>query len=191
MLALLNPRVWLAIGLAVLLAASHFGAWKTGRAGVRADWDRDIADRTAQALAASEAARAKEQALQAENTRIRSTYAKETARAQTDHAAAVADLDSLLHATGTTRSQAGADPAPTAGADDAARARHLLEQCAVSITALAEAADTIEARLTGLQDYVRTVCLQEQGGALFHAGTSSHVRPSSMRPAAFLPMRSM
>ena len=165
MLALLNPRVWLAIGLAVLLAASHFGAWKAGRAGVRAEWDRDIAERTAQALAASEAARAKEQALQAENTRIRSTYAKEAARAQTDHAAAVADLDSLLHATGTPRSQAGADPAPAAGADDAARARNLLGQCAVSITALAEAADTIEARLTGLQDYVRTVCLQQPNSA--------------------------
>lgn len=158
MLALLSPRIWLAIGLALLLAVSHFGAWKAGRATVRADWDRDIAERTAQALADSEAARAREQALQAEANRIRTTYAKEAARAQADHSAAIADLDSLLHATGTTRSQAAADPAPTAGADDAARARHLLGQCAVSITALAEAADTIEARLTGLQDYVRTVC---------------------------------
>ena len=40
MLALLSPRIWLAIGLAVILAASHGFAYKSGRAAVRAGIER-------------------------------------------------------------------------------------------------------------------------------------------------------
>ena len=39
MLALLNPRTWFLIGLAIALAVSHGFAYKTGRAAVRADFD--------------------------------------------------------------------------------------------------------------------------------------------------------
>lgn len=39
MLALLNPRTWLLIGLALALAASHTFTYRAGRAAVRAEFD--------------------------------------------------------------------------------------------------------------------------------------------------------
>ena len=81
MLALLNPASGWPLACR---AAGRQPLWrrKPGAPASRAEWDRDIAERTAQSPAASEAACAKEQALQAENTRIRSTYAREAARAR-------------------------------------------------------------------------------------------------------------
>lgn len=156
MFALLSPRLWLAVALAVALGLSHGFAYKTGKAAVRADWDRDVAERTELALKASEAARAKEKALQSDVDRIRTNYAKEAARAKADHTAALDDLDSLLHAIGTTRAT-GTDTGPAIGTDDAARARYVFGQCAQSITAMAEVCDAVETRLTGLQEYVNSV----------------------------------
>jgi uncharacterized phage infection (PIP) family protein YhgE len=61
MFALLSPRLWLAIGLAVILAASHGFAYKSGRAAVRADWDAEKAIQLKQALELQSQYRQKEQ----------------------------------------------------------------------------------------------------------------------------------
>jgi len=41
-MALLSPKAWLAIGLALVLALSHAFAYRAGRASIRAAWDRSI-----------------------------------------------------------------------------------------------------------------------------------------------------
>jgi seryl-tRNA synthetase len=61
MLALLSPRLWLAIGLAVILAASHGFAYKSGRAAVRAQWDAEKAIQLKQTLELQSQYRQKEQ----------------------------------------------------------------------------------------------------------------------------------
>lgn len=61
MLALLSPRLWLAIGLAVILAASHGFAYKSGRAAVRAQWDAEKALQLKQTLELQSQYRKKEQ----------------------------------------------------------------------------------------------------------------------------------
>lgn len=61
MLALLSPRIWLAIGLAVILAASHGFAYKSGRAAVRAQWDAEKAIQLKQTLELQSQYRQKEQ----------------------------------------------------------------------------------------------------------------------------------
>lgn len=61
MLALLSPRLWLAIGLAVILAASHGFAYKSGRAAVRAQWDAEKALQLKQTLELQSQYRQKEQ----------------------------------------------------------------------------------------------------------------------------------
>lgn len=52
MTLLLNPRVWIALVLAVGLGISHFTAYRSGKAAVRAEWD---ADKVRQVLAQREA----------------------------------------------------------------------------------------------------------------------------------------
>ena len=41
MLALLSPRVWLALALAGVLAFTHLASYRSGKANVRADWDAE------------------------------------------------------------------------------------------------------------------------------------------------------
>ena len=61
MLALLSPRLWLAIGLTIALAASHGFAYKSGRAAVRAQWDAEKAVQLKQTLELQSQYRQKEQ----------------------------------------------------------------------------------------------------------------------------------
>lgn len=52
---------------------------------------------------------------------------------------------------------AGDDPATAIRADDTTRLGIVVRDCATAIGMVAEAADSCEARLSGLQDYVRSV----------------------------------
>ena len=61
MFALLSPRLWLAIGLAVALAVSHGMAYKSGRVAVRAQWDAEKALQLKQAIELQSQYRQKEQ----------------------------------------------------------------------------------------------------------------------------------
>ena len=69
MIGLMSPRLWLAVGLALVLACSHFFAYRTGKALVRGQWD-------AQRVQDEAAARKKEHAWQ--------TAADETTKAKDD-----------------------------------------------------------------------------------------------------------
>ena len=68
MIALLSWRVWAGLALAIGLAFSHFTAYRSGKASVRAEW-------TAEKLAQSEAARNREKAMTIACSRI-SDYKK-------------------------------------------------------------------------------------------------------------------
>lgn len=83
-LALLSPKIWIAVAIAIALAGSHWKAYrsgdKSGATRVQAVFDAYIAKRTSEALEAEAAARAREVDLQAKadkqrgisNARIRS-----------------------------------------------------------------------------------------------------------------------
>jgi len=58
-------RLTLGLILATLLVGTHWKAYVVGQQGVRAQWDQDKAQRVALALQAEQAARAREQELQA------------------------------------------------------------------------------------------------------------------------------
>lgn len=73
MFALLNPKLLIALALAGALAATHFAAYRSGKAAVHAAWDADIAKRVSAALEAEQQARAKEQELQGKAAAIRRT----------------------------------------------------------------------------------------------------------------------
>ncbi len=162
MLALMNWRLWAAVALAVGLAISHGMAYKSGKATVRADWDKDIAQRTAQALKAEQDARAKEQALQAAKQKVEVNYAAQKKRDAAALAGAQSELDRLRYELTTGNSQPSEATSTTARTDGAGRLeRELLGNCAQSLTDLAREADRLETKLVGLQWYVRDVCTRD------------------------------
>ena len=69
MMALLSPRVWLAIACAVFFAGCNFASYRAGKANVRADWNVEKLATAAAVLTATDAARTREQALQATVTK--------------------------------------------------------------------------------------------------------------------------
>ena len=162
MFALLNFRALAWIALAVALAISHGMAYKTGRANVRAEWDKDIAERTAQALKAEQDARAKEQALQTAKQKVEVNYAAQKKRDAVALSNAQSELDQLRVTLAAVSSSTGQDTSPTARTDGAGRLeRELLGHCAQSLTDLAREADRLETKLVGLQGYVRDVCKRD------------------------------
>lgn len=156
MAVLLNWRVWVAVALAVGLAISHGTAYKTGRALVRADWDKDIAQRAALALAASEAARVKEQALQTQNQKVSADYAKQ----KKANSVLAANLDDSLRQLESAIGGAASPNAPTSPRSNGTGGleRELLGSCARSFAELGKEADRLEGKVVGLQSYISEVC---------------------------------
>lgn len=160
---LLNPRVWVAAVILVVLGATHFTAYRGGKATVRAAWDKERAELTAKALEAEQAARKKEQELVTQRQKLEEKYAQDKRKAAAAAAGAQSELDRLRDAIAAAPScQAGADPAAAGRAAGAARLElELLGACATALTDLAAEADRLETRVVGLQQYVKQVCLKQ------------------------------
>jgi hypothetical protein len=89
---LLNWRVWAAVMLALVLAASHWKAYKVGQAGIRADWQAEKLDTAKQTLRLLESNAATNAALQAGADTLRRTKNAQITRLSADLAAALAGL---------------------------------------------------------------------------------------------------
>lgn len=155
MWALLSPRLWIAIVVAGILAASHFGAYRSGKATVRAEWDKDVAERTAAALQAEQKARAKEQILNAAVADARSRYAIQVKNVHSVAGAAADGMRQLQQALA--GPAAAASATATARTDDAARARIVVGDCARVVQKMAAVLDEREQQLIGLQEYVKAI----------------------------------
>ena len=146
--------------LVVLLLAFAAAGWKgyaLGERHVQAQWDADIAQRTAQALAASEAARKREQDLNAAVADARGKYAKSVQNVHVVAAAAadgLRNLETILAAPATASSSAVASSG-TNGAGGLER--QLLGQCAKALAGMGAEADRLAAKIVALQDYVRAI----------------------------------
>ncbi len=155
---MLYVRLAAAAVLAVALAGTHWKAYTSGQKDIQARWDADITQRTAEALADSEKARAKEQTLQAENRRIANAYAAEkTRRAAADVAAAdsLRRLESALAGNYRTPD----DPAATSGVDDDPR-DGIIAQCGSALVQLGAAHRGLVAQTKALQEYTARVCVR-------------------------------
>ena len=155
MFALLSPRVWIAVAVVIALAASHWKAYRTGQDAINAEWQADIAQRTAQALEASETARKREQELSRQVETQRGKYAEQIKNTRTVAAAAGVGMRELQSALA--GPAAAASASATARADDAARARVVVGACAQTVQGLAALLDERNQQLVGLQDYVRAI----------------------------------
>ena len=154
MLALLSPRLWLALALAGVLAFTHYRAFTGGKAAVQVLWDKERAEITAAALKASELARVKEQVLTTANSKITNDYMVQKKLRASDAIAAAGKLRKLQAAVG---NPGGSDTAALGGADDP-RDR-IIDQCATALVRLDEYAKGVASTAIGLQSYSRDVCI--------------------------------
>lgn len=108
---------------------------------------------------ASEAARSKEQALNAAREKAEETYALEKRKSDAAVRSTRAELDRLRHelyaipAPGPSQ-----NPATSGRANAATVERKLLGECAAALVEVAADADFMAAQLIGLHAYVRNVC---------------------------------
>ena len=154
MMALMNWRVWAALGLAVVLAASHVFIYRAGKAAVRADWDKERLAQVQAAAVASEARRMKEKALTLSNDGVTNAYIKEKSVLV---AAQRATDDKLRELQAALSGGGNIDSAPLGGADDPRDA--IIDQCAGALVGLDHEARGLALKATGLQNYTRLVCL--------------------------------
>lgn len=126
-----------------------------GRNEVRAEWAIEKQAMAEAALAASEAARAKEKVLVTANERIRHDLAKEKA----DRLAAAAALDdSLRQLQAALGNPASGDTPTTPGAHGTGGLEsELLGNCAEALAGLGKEAQRLEGKVVGLQGYVNQV----------------------------------
>lgn len=139
---------------ATFLAGTHWKAYSSGKAAIRLEWQADVAQRTAEALQASERARKKEQELSAKVGRVDRAY-QDQKRATQHVARAAADglrnLEAILSATAVASSSAVA----TSGNHGAGGLeRELLGNCAAALAELGKTADRLENKVVALQAYI-------------------------------------
>ena len=148
-------RIAAAIALALFLSGVYWKGHTSGAKSVQAEWDADVAQRTAQALEASEAARTREKELSRQVETQRGKYAEQIKNTRTVAAAAGVGMRELQSALA--GPAAAASASATARSDDAARARVVVGACAQTVQGLAALLDERNQQLVGLQDYVRAI----------------------------------
>jgi hypothetical protein len=155
-------RLTLVIAAVVFLAGTHWKAYhtgqKTGRADVQHQWDAERAATATQTLAASEAARAKEQALASTVERVRNDLEKQklaAAAAARESAQRLRDYESALADAVSDRT--AQHSSPTSGASGPFAA--IAGECGRALIALDEHARGLEAKARALQNYTAGVCV--------------------------------
>lgn len=147
---LLNPRVWLALALAAVLAFTHFAAYRSGRAMVLAEWNSELTKIAEQVAQAEAAARKKEHQLIVENQEVTRAYQAEKKRRAAD-SRANADALGLLSAELAAAREATTDAATRSGVDDPRGA--IAGECSAALVTLDGYAQELAAKTRALQDY--------------------------------------
>ena len=152
---LLNPRVWIGLVFAAILTATHVSAYRAGEKSIRTAWDAAITAQALETLKVSEAYRARETGMQTKLKKAEADYAT-AKKLNADLAAGTAD--SLRDFEAANRSAAAADPGTRPGtAGPGGLEYELLGSCAKALVQLGQEADRLEAKVIGLQDYIKAV----------------------------------
>lgn len=131
----------------LLLAGTHWRAYKVGGNAVEAKYQ-------AQTLTL-------ERKLVQDRQKAEERYEEQRKKAASAAAGARTELDRLRHELAL-RGAHGSDTAPSARTDDqGAVERGLLGVCATELQELGAEADRLAGKVTGLQDYVKSVCLPQ------------------------------
>lgn len=155
MTLLLNWRVWVAIGMALAISLAGWKGYGLGKESVQGEFDKYKAEQVAQALKVDSENRAKEQGMQLSLENLTNAYIKNQ---KANSANAIAANNSLRELQTTIDSPTGTDsPASRSTDGRAGLEQELLGNCAATLVRLAQEADGLEARLVGLQTYIKGV----------------------------------
>lgn len=156
---LVNMRLIAWVAGIMLLTGSHLFMFHKGALHTQAKWDVAQAQAVKDTLTATQAARAKEQALVQTNNQLEKRYADLKATNEVHAAASRAALKRLSDTLDETNSAARSSAAPSTGIDGAATVESdILRQCATALTDLGANADRLSLQVVGLQSYVVNVC---------------------------------
>lgn len=156
MMALLSPRFWLGLALVAALTFTHYFVYKSGKAAVRVEWDKERAEQMADALKADQANRVKETALNAANQKVANDYI--TQKKKLVAAAAISD-GKLREFTAAAVDSAASGLAGTDGGSDDPRDA-LLAQCGFTASRLDDYAKEVAAKAIALQEYAKLMRLK-------------------------------
>tara|TARA_R110000868_G_scaffold54575_1_gene170494 strand:+ start:7877 stop:8362 length:486 start_codon:yes stop_codon:yes gene_type:complete len=155
---LLNWRVWAAVGLALAMAASHWFAYHQGGLSATVALDAYIISQKTAHIAALEEARTKEQSLQLANTKVQNDY--QTLKQKSARASAGAQSERLLLLAALDAARAAPTDTFPSGRVDASPAERVLAESVGRYEEVARDADRLSDQVTGLQGYVRNVCVK-------------------------------
>lgn len=136
----LYARVAAAAVIAVALAAGAWRCYSAGKAAVRAEWQADIAERTAQALAASETNRLRERAMQRTKDEAINAAEKRATIFRRDADAVAVERNGLRDDLAASRSGIAAASCDSVR-QRAATLTDVFEQCAERYSGMAKKAD--------------------------------------------------
>ena len=156
MWTLLNPRVWIGLVLAALLSLSLVTAYRAGASGVRQKWQAEVALQTAQALALSEANRAKEKVLQTKVQKVMVNFEnakKSNVALATRLSDSLRDFDAELALSEARGDALGSTRANGPGAVE----YQLLRNCSANLGGLSVQAQRLADKVLGLQNYITSV----------------------------------
>lgn len=146
--------------VAVFLAGTHWKAYRSGQEGVRLEWQADIAQRTADALQAEQAARAKEQELTAKVGKVERAYQDQ--KRATAHVAAAAGVG-LRNLESALSRQSASSAATSSGIDDPRDT--IIRECTGALVALDGDARRLADKTGGLQDYAGVCSVSQDARA--------------------------
>lgn len=151
----LSPYRWLLVGgLAIALWGWH---WNDKRIAVSDAIAVMQAKQVAAALAASEAARAKEAELQSKVTKVANDYQTEKKRRAADAVSLNDSLRQLQASIDSPTSTSASSPGRVNGTGGLER--ELLGNCSKALAEMAITADRLEGKVVGLQGYINSVML--------------------------------
>jgi len=140
MWALLSPRLWIALAISAALAFTHFAAYRSGKANIRAQWDAAKVVQQAQAAEATRINHAVESARQTKVIEAQNAAQTRNRKLQADALAARSERDRLRDQIATIRSGLPTNTA-SANASIADTANELLGECGAAYQELAAKAD--------------------------------------------------
>jgi hypothetical protein len=129
-------------------------AYDRGAEHTQIEWDKEKAELTTAALKASEAARLKEKSLNLSVERVSRDYQK----LQADNARIASDLERVQHDFETAlNSRCAENPTATGCANGTGGLeQELLRHCAATLVGISKQADRLEAKVVGLQDFIKS-----------------------------------
>lgn len=154
MWALLSWRVWAGVAVAVALAGSHWKAYVSGKNTVRSEFNAYVAEEKMLLAAAAETARMRERSI---NNTLRASYDQYNTLKSIRAADVKSAASGLRDLEATVASSRGTDTTTPSGVDEPSPYKELFLTCSRTLQSMAEEADGISNRLSGLQDYVKAI----------------------------------